>query len=102
MGRPAILTLPVLPSFARAGSNDYEPSEPTWSVDYSTRGDIGQVNQFYGTGAYLFLKTPTADIPVYLQRSGWQYQGSYGQVDLPEGIPDIRFTGPFDQAVAHQ
>jgi exosortase/archaeosortase family protein len=72
----------------------------TWQVDYTTRGDISQVTQFYGTGAWLFLKTPTTDIPVYLQNGGWQYQGSYGQVNLPEAIPDIKFTGSYDQAVA--
>jgi exosortase len=73
-----------------------------WTVDYSVRGDISQVNQFYGQGAYLFLKTPTSDIPVYLQAGGWQFQGMYGQVPIPDRIPQMVFTGTFDQAVAHQ
>jgi len=46
----------------------------TWVVDYTMRADISQTTEFYGTGAYLFLRAPE-NIPVYLQSSGWQYQG---------------------------
>jgi exosortase/archaeosortase family protein len=87
----AILTM--LPTPAAAQS---------WVVDYTVRVDISQTTKFYGTGAYLFLKTPTSDIPVYLQSAGWQFQGVYGQVALPDGIPRITFTGTYDQAVASQ
>jgi exosortase/archaeosortase family protein len=87
----AILTM--LPTPAAAQS---------WVVDYTVRVDISQTTKFYGNGSFLFLKTPTSDIPVYLQSSGWQFQGVYGQVALPDGIPPITFTGAYDQAVASQ
>src|SRR5262245_36691607 len=97
---PVIATFAVTPSMARAGSNDVEAeAETTWTIDYTVRGDISQVNKFYGTGAYLFLKTPDS-IPVYLQQGGWQYQGVYGHVMLPDGLPAISFVGPYDQAIA--
>src|SRR5262245_14571592 len=69
---PVIATYAVTPSMARAGSNEVPETtqETTWTIDYSIRGDISQVNRFYGTGAYLFLKTPDS-IPVYLQQGGW-------------------------------
>jgi exosortase len=47
------------------------------------------------------LKAPD-NIPVYLQASGWQFQGFYGQVALPESMPTIAFSGAYDQAVATQ
>lgn len=100
---PLIMSFPAIPAFARAGSGP-PPSSGTWTVTYSTRGDISQVTQFYGPGAYLFLKTPTPDrIPVYLQHGGWSYLGIYGQgAPVPDGIPAVSFEGPYDQAVAVQ
>src|SRR5262245_11129148 len=50
---PIIATYAVTPSMARAGSEvPQETQETTWTIDYSVRGDISQVNKFYGTGAY--------------------------------------------------
>jgi len=96
---PFVMSFPAMPSLARAGSGS-PPSSPTWTVTYSTRGDVSQQTQFYGPGAYLFLQTPDS-IPVYLQQGNWSFLGLYGQgAPVPAGIPAITFTGQYNQAVA--
>lgn len=99
---PLVMSFQAIPAFARAGSGP-PPSSGSWTVTYSTRGAISQQTQFYGPGAYLFLKAPEY-IPVYLQRGGWTYIGLYGQsATVPADIPPITFAGgPYDQAVAVQ
>lgn len=99
---PFVLSWPAMPTFAGAASGPPPPSSDTWTITYSTRGDVSHA-QFYGAGAYLFLKTPDGSIPVYLQAGGWwSYLGLYGQgAAVPAGVPAISFAGgPYDQAVA--
>jgi len=98
---PLILSLPAVPAFAGAASGPPPPSSDTWTITYSTRGEVSH-EQFYGPGAYLFLKTADG-IPVYLQAGGWwSYLGLYGQgAAVPAGIPTITFAGgSYDEAVA--
>jgi hypothetical protein len=101
---PLILSYQARPAFAGAGSGEPTISggsgSQEWKVDYSTRVDVSQASQFYGPGAYLFLKAPD-NTPVYLQQGGWSFIGLYGQgAPVPAAIPAIVFTGAFDQAVA--
>lgn len=73
-----------------------------WTVQYFTRGALNQ-QPFFGTGSYLFLRTPEGPPIVYVLNNpaqGWSNLGAYGVAPIPEGIPAIAFTGAYDEAVA--
>src|SRR5262245_66401949 len=94
---PVILTWPVTPSMARAGSNDVsDGSGEHWTVTVLGAEDNGTTAQtFFGDGTYLLFP----EGQTYIHQGNWVFIGWYPMVTLPPDFPMVTL-GPTMIAVS--